>query len=626
MPGIFAIFSRSKPPRECQSDAHAMLASMMHEPFYVSGTFSMPDLGVHCGWVAQESTFAASVSGFHEETGVALIFAGECFSDDPHAAEIPNKNAPATPRSGNWIVRLYLEQGERCIESLNGLFSGLLIDRNRRCAFIFNDRYGIERVYYHETKAATYFASEAKALLRILPELRAFDEKGVAQFLAFGCTLEWQTLFRGVGLLPGGSCWCYKHSSEWRKGRYFVPENWSSQPTLTPNEFEAAFDFTFRRILKRYVGSGAGLGISLTGGLDTRMIMACRPQTKELPICYTFSGRRERTLDASIAARIASICGLEHHVLRIGDDFLKSYGDYVDRTVLATDGSSGATGAHEIYFNQLARELARIRLTGNFGSEILRGMSTFKPMRLADELLESGIRRSVAEAAEYVPASIPHPVTFAAFREIPWNLFGTLAAGRSQVTFRTPYLDNELVALAFQSAQGLRESPASALRFIQNASPALSKVPTDRGLNRDGRGAAVFFRHLFCEFTFKLEYLYNDGPPEWLSRMDPVIWRLGAMTVAGLHKYLPYRHWYRNELADYVSGSVAEALRRQSAFWNPAFLRNMAAEHVSGRRNWVREINMVLTLDAVDRLLLRGWARNGEPTRTPTSHVPACSL
>ena len=152
----------------------------------------------------------------------------------------------------------------------------------------------------------------------------------------------------------------------------------------------------------------------------------CRPQTKELPICYTFSGRRERTLDASIAARIASICGLEHHVLRIGDDFLKSYGDYVDRTVLATDGSSGATGAHEIYFNQLARELARIRLTGNFGSEILRGMSTFKPVRLADGLLASDVRRSVAQAAEYSPASAPHPVTFAAFREIPWNLFEVL--------------------------------------------------------------------------------------------------------------------------------------------------------------------------------------------------------
>ena len=43
-----------------------------------------------------------------------------------------------------------------------------------------------------------------------------------------------------------------------------------------------------------------------------------------------------------------------------------------------------------------------------------------------------------------------------------------------------------------------------------------------------GKGLPVFLRHLFSELTFKLEYLYNDGPPEWLSRMDPLIERLGS--------------------------------------------------------------------------------------------------
>ena len=284
-------------------------------------------------------------------------FAGECFPDDSQTAQSRDGGANGARPDGNWIVRQYREKGERCFESLNGLFSGLLIDRRNGCAFLFNDRYGIERVYYHETKDASYFASEAKALLRVLPDLRAFDERGVAQFLAFGCTLEWQTLFRGVGLLPGGSCWSWKHGTESRKERYFVPEDWTSQPALTPKEFDSAFDSTFRRILNRYIGSSATLGISLTGGLDTRMIMACLPETKERPISYTFSGRNEQTLDARLAARIASICGLKHRVLRITDDFLNRYGDFVDRTVLATDGCSGATGAHEIYFNQLAREL-----------------------------------------------------------------------------------------------------------------------------------------------------------------------------------------------------------------------------------------------------------------------------
>ena len=498
-----------------------------------------------------------------------------------------------------------MSKGERFTESLNGLFSGLLIDRKRQCAFIFNDRYGIERIYYHETKDATYFASEAKALLSVLPELRAFDEKGVAQFLAFGCTLEWQTLFRGVNLLPGGSRWRNEQGSEWRKQRYFVPENWSSQPTLTQDEFDSAFDSTFRRILKRYVGTGAGLGISLTGGLDTRMIMACRPETRERPICYTFSGRTEHTLDAGIAARIASECNLEHRVLRITDAFLESYGDFVDRTVLATDGCSGATGAHEIYFNQLARELAPVRLTGNFGSEILRGMSTFKPMRLADGLLASDLNRSVVEAAEYVPASTPHPVTFAAFREIPWNLFGTLAAGRSQVTFRTPYLDNELVALAFQAPLTERTSPLPALRLINRNHPRLGGIPTDRGQIGETRGPRWALRRLIAEVTFKLDYLQTEGMPGFLAPLDPlftVLWRRGFL---GRHKFLPYRRWFQKELSARISEVLTDPRTREAPWWKPAFLDGMAQDHARGRKNYVSEINAVLTLEAIDRLIVR---------------------
>ena len=112
--------------------------------------------------------------------------------------------------AGSWLVHLYEEEGDRFFEKLNGLFSGLLIDKRQAKAFLFNDRYGVERIYWHETKDAIFFASEAKALLRILPEQRAFDEEGVAQFLTFGCTLGGRTLFRGVHLLPGGSVWSFE--------------------------------------------------------------------------------------------------------------------------------------------------------------------------------------------------------------------------------------------------------------------------------------------------------------------------------------------------------------------------------------------------------------------------------
>jgi asparagine synthase (glutamine-hydrolysing) len=106
------------------------------------------------------------------------------------------------------------------------------------------------------------------------------------------------------------------------------------------------------------------------------------------PVSYTFAGAAGGTLDSELAARVASVCGLDHHVLRLGDSFFSDFGSIVDRTVFLTDGCFGVTGAHEIYLNRQARALSPIRLTGVFGSEVLRGTSTFKPLGLSPDLIE----------------------------------------------------------------------------------------------------------------------------------------------------------------------------------------------------------------------------------------------
>ena len=605
MPGIVGIINRGLAPDAANRQVAAMVECMRHERFYTSGTCSFPNLGIHAGWIAHEGSMAADQVFWNEASGRGPSFCRRmlCRSGSQDPSEASTARCSAT-RAGDWLVHLYEEKGEEFFESLNGLFSGLLIDLRHQRAFLFNDRYGIERLYWFEAGEATYFATEAKALLRVLPQLRAFDPEGVTDFLAFGCTLEWRTLFRGMHLAPGGSLWRIENG-ECRKSRYFDPVQWESLPILSDDAFQARFQETFTRLLPRYFASDSEVGISLTGGLDTRMIMAGSAWNGARPVCYTFAGQEGRTLDARIAAQVAKVFGLDHRLLRIDSDFLTKFAAIADRTIYITDGCFGVNGAHEIYLNGLARQLAPVRITGNFGSEVLRSMSTFKPLGLPPELFHPDFRSSLSTLECTHSASQEHPVTFAAFREIPWSLFGSLAAGRSQVLFRTPYLDNELVALAFQAPQRLRQSPASALRFVQHASPALNEIPTDRGLNGNRKGLPVFLRHLFSELTFKLEYLYNDGPPEWLSRMDPLIERLGAVTVAGLHKYLPYRHWYRKELASYLHEAMARALARQSPFWNVRFLRELAPAHVRGQRNYVREINAVLTLETVERTLLQ---------------------
>jgi asparagine synthase (glutamine-hydrolysing) len=586
MPGIVGIISPG-PPAECNARLQFMLDSMRHENFYKRAALSIPEMGIYAGTVSLKEGKDGIFLDENEE--VALLFSGECCWESKVV-------------DGKKLVELYKNQGHAFLGRLNGLFSGLLVDRNQRRIFLFNDRFGIQRIYFHESSDTFYFAGEAKALLGILPGSRQFDPQGIADFLTFGCVLDWKTLFRQIEILPGGSLWTFENG-RCKKGKYFSPETWESQPQLTANEFESRLQQTFKQILPRYFETDSEVGIALTGGLDTRMIMACRPQNNGHAACYTFTANSGRTLDDQIAARVAAAANLDHSLLRLGPEFFSNTEAFADKTIFATDGCAGVFHAHEIYFNRLARQIAPVRLTGNYGSEILRGISTFKKVPLAPQLFNPELRRTIASAGTKLSTHKTHPVTFAAFKEIPWNLFGNLAAGRSQLHFRTPYLDNELVALMFQAPEDMRKSSLPSFNLVRANHPALAEIPTDRGFAGDNSGMKFLWRRAFAETTFKLDYYSTAGLPRPISAFNPVF--LPAVTklkIAGMHKFLRYSAWFRNEMAPWVREVLSGPRVCGNVLWNRTFLKTLADDHIRGRSDFSAEINAVMTLEAIERL------------------------
>jgi asparagine synthase (glutamine-hydrolysing) len=596
MPGIAGIISQKISAVEGQRFVKTMLATMRHENFYATQNFSAPEMGIFSGGVTLENLPTNLFSD--NEKKVALIFTGEIFLDSEIA-------------TAEKLIALYEKSGEKFFEKLNGLFSGLLIDQKSHRAFLFNDRFAMERIYWHENADGFYFASEAKALLRILPELREFDAQGVAQFLAVGCPLETRTLFRGIEKLPGGACWIFENKN-CRREKYFSPDNWEAQPEISLNEFENQFAEIFKKILPRYFSGNSKVGIGLTGGLDTRMIMAARPQDSVRQSAYTFTGTSGKTLDDRIATNIAKVCDLDHELIRLKNDFFSDFATGADQTVFVTDGTFGILGAHEIYFHRRARELAPVRLTGNFGSEVFRGISTFKPLELSPEIFTENFLEKIHSATVQISTQKNHSVTTALFKEIPWHLFGSVAAGRSQVVFRTPYLDNDLARLAYQLPVSARKSSLPAARFVKKNHKTLGRIATDRGYADKNSGAAFLFRRIFAEVTFKLDYYYCAGLPRSLATLDsPYRLFISTMRIAGLHKYLHYRRWLRNELADYLRASLARAQTHASLnlFFNPKFFSELAEQHISGRKNFAPEINAILTLESVARQLFKNLPR-----------------
>ena len=188
---------------------------------------------------------------------------------------------------------------------LNGRFHGIVTDRTRGVTTLFNDRFGMHRVYYHQSKEAFYFAAEAKAILAVRPEVRRPDARGLGEFVACGCVLENRTLFDGVRVMPSSSAWVFRHGALENKHSYFHPREWEQQTILEPEPYYRQLREVFSQKLPRYFGGTEPVGMSLTGGLDSRMIMAWHKAASGSLSCYSFRGTFRDCQDSILARQVA---------------------------------------------------------------------------------------------------------------------------------------------------------------------------------------------------------------------------------------------------------------------------------------------------------------------------------
>jgi asparagine synthase (glutamine-hydrolysing) len=230
MPGIVGCITRF-PRAHAEEEVLQIVGALHHENFYVGGTWADESLGVYLGWVAREGSFCDRMPLQNERGDVVLAFSGEEFPEPGVTQRLKERGHEFDLAGPAYLVHLS-EEDPAFPTALNGRFHGVLTDRNRNVTILFNDRYGMHRIYYHQSKTAFYFAAEAKAILIVRPELRKIDPRGLGEFVACGCTLENRSLFEDIHVLPGASRWVFRNGSLLRKERYFEPREWENQGRL----------------------------------------------------------------------------------------------------------------------------------------------------------------------------------------------------------------------------------------------------------------------------------------------------------------------------------------------------------------------------------------------------------
>src|SRR5437899_100029 len=208
MPGIVGLITKM-PRKRAQRELLRMVDTLRHEKFYVTDVWMDDSLGVYVGWCARKDSFADGMPLWNERRDVSLVFSGEEFPEPGTARRLKERGHRLDLEGPSYLVHLY-EEDPNFPVGLNGRFHGLLTDRARGTATLFNDRYGMHRLYYHESKDAFYFAAEAKAILAVRPELRTVDAQGLAEFVSCGCVLENRTIFQGIRILPPGAAWMFR--------------------------------------------------------------------------------------------------------------------------------------------------------------------------------------------------------------------------------------------------------------------------------------------------------------------------------------------------------------------------------------------------------------------------------
>ena len=604
MPGLVGLITEM-PRKQAEAEVLRMLATLCHESSYVRGTWSDESLGIYLGWVVRDERAASSMPLFNEQRNLVLAFSGDDFPEPGIASQLIERGHSCEVEGPSYLVHL-AEEDASFPKSLNGTFHGVLIDRRKGIVTLFNDRYGMHRIYYHQAREAFYFAAEAKALLAVRPELRSIDPDGLGQFVSCGCTMENRTIFRGISVLPPASAWKFQGKGVVQKDVYFDAREWEEQPLLDPEAYYRQFRDVFAANLPRYFKGPDRIGVSLTGGLDSRMIMAwCHAQPGSLP-CYSFRGMYRESQDAVIAREVARACGQDHEVISVGSEFLEKFSYYSERTVFLTDGCVEVKHSPDLYVNEQAAKIAAVRMTGNYGGEVLRRVRAFKPHDPVPGLFRKDFCAYIERANEtYEQLLGGHALSFAVFRQAPWHHYGLLSLEQSKLSPRSPFLDNDLVKTVFRAPAQALASDDLSLRLIADGNPKLRRIRTDRGSGGDCPAWVAAVRRAYLEFTFKAEYAYDYGMPQSMARVDHALSRLHLERLyLGRHKFYHYRIWYRDALANYIREMLLDPRALSRPYLNSSVVEYIVTRHVKGDRNYTAAIHKLLSLEHLHRLFI----------------------
>ncbi|WP_263790765.1 asparagine synthase (glutamine-hydrolyzing) [Salinibacter sp.] len=506
---------------------------------------------------------------------------------------------------------------ESALPKLNGMYAFAVWDRTEKTLSLARDRLGIKPLYYGRNSGSFLFGSELKPL-RAYPQWQGeVDRRALSLYFRHGYIPAPWTIYQGIKKLPpahhvtinekgktihGPTCYWDLHqiAQSARMG--------GSASSIVEQLEELIRDAVGRRMV-----ADVPLGAFLSGGIDSTTVVAMMQAQSESPVrTFTIGFENPSFDEASHARAISDHLGTAHTELSVTSEEARAV---IPKLPQIWDEPFADSSQIPTYLvSQLARRQVTVSLSGDGGDELFGGYNRYAVGHRLRKLIRwwpFSIRKMIGMGLKNLPVSQVESV----FQKIPGSekypavsdrltKFADGFSARNEKefyrnvvsTWRDP---SRLVRNGEEPKTLLAEKerwPAlDDLREFMMYMDTLTYLPgdilskTDRASMSVGLEARVpFLDHRLVEFAWKVptSIKYRDGKGRWPVRQ--ILHRYVPEELMDRPKRgfsVPVGRWLRGPLREWAEKLLNEQRLREEGFLEPAPIREIWRQHLSGSKN-----------------------------------------
>jgi asparagine synthase (glutamine-hydrolysing) len=338
------------------------------------------------------------------EESVWVIFNGEIYNYKELRAELQGKGHQFRTNSDTEvIVHGYKHWGTGVFNRLDGMFGLAIWDVPNERLVVARDAMGIKLVYYKIENGRLTFGSEIRAITATENSEPTVDPVALNLFLRFRYTPSPLTIFDGIQKLAPGTMLIVE-DGKYREERWYdyTPKPFESRRSV--KEVTEELLDAYRKAVKRHLLSDVPVGILLSGGLDSGLLLALMNEQGGPWPAYTVGyGASFADDELADAKKTASFLGARHVSVELDRaEFERS----LPKIVESLEEPIATSSIVPMYFvSQRARQDVKVALIGQGPDELFGGYTRHLGVRYGNfwRRLPVAFRSTVGFAVHGLP-------------------------------------------------------------------------------------------------------------------------------------------------------------------------------------------------------------------------------